>query len=70
MTSVDYVCSYEIYNLLNDILKRREVSAENLSVNFGEKICGTFEIPLREFETLNQEFEEIKYRGYLNYQKK
>ena len=70
MASFGFSCSYEMYNLLCEILKRRQVSSGDIEANFGEKIFGEFKISIREIVKLQNEIDEIKYRGYLIYQKK
>ena len=70
MAIFDFACSYEIYNLLLDLLKRHQVSSEHVDANFGEIISGEFNIPLKEIAMLITEFDELKYRGYLTYRQK
>lgn len=70
MGSFDFICSYEMYNLLLDTLKRHQVSSEDVKTVFGETIFGEFEIPSKEIEILLKEFDEMKYRGYLTYRRK
>ena len=70
MTSFEFTCSYEMYNLLLDRLKRRQIASENIVANFSEKIFGEFDVPLKEIEMLMKEFDEMKYRGILSYRQK
>jgi len=70
MASFEFTCSYKMYNLLLDTLKRRQALWEDIEANFGEKIFGEFNIPLKEVEALIKEFDEMKYRGNLSYRQK
>jgi len=70
MVSLEFGCSYEIYNLLLDTLKRRNVFPEDIEAAFGEKISGEFKIPLKTINVLLNEIDEMKYRGYITYRQK
>ena len=70
MASFEFSCSYEMYNLLLDTLKRRQVSIEDIEAVFEEKVFGGFKIPLKEIDLLINDFEGMKYCGYLSYARK
>ena len=70
MTSFEFSCSYEMFNLVLEILKRRQVDSKKIKTKFGENIFGEFEISTLNIGTLMKEFDEIKYRGNISYRKK
>ena len=70
MTSFDFSCSYEMYNLLLDTLKRHNVTSEEIEVKFGETINGEFKIAFREIGMLLNEFDKKKYCGYIKFMQK
>ena len=67
MTSCEFVCSYEMYKLILDILKRQKITSKNVEAKFGEMIFGKFNVPLKENTIIIKKFDELKYRGYLEY---
>jgi len=70
MASFEFICSYEMYNLILDALKRRHVPSEKIKTIFEENIFGEFNIRLNEVKALVKDFENMKYRGYLSYRRK
>jgi uncharacterized YigZ family protein len=58
-----FKCSYDLYNTLLELMKRREIDTEDLNSKFGETISGEITIPKSKFAALKDDLEKMRYQG-------
>jgi uncharacterized YigZ family protein len=63
MQTVKFKCSYGLYNIFLDMLKRHKVASDDVKAIFEEDISGEFKIPVSGFSALEIELSDFRHRG-------
>ena len=63
MQTVKFKCSYDLYNIFLDMLKRHQVVSDDIKAIFEEDISGEFKISVSGFGALEIELSGFRHRG-------
>jgi uncharacterized YigZ family protein len=63
MEPLIFECSYDLYNILLDLMKRHGIDVECLNPKFEENISGEIAIPKTKSGVLENDLEKLKYQG-------
>jgi uncharacterized YigZ family protein len=60
---LSFKCSYDLYNTLLELMKRREINTEDINSEFEETISGEIAIPKSKLAALKNDLEKLKHQG-------